>query len=81
MKKPPRKKWGTNVAVAKPFTICESKFGQLAVRIGTCKPFATVDEVSLNAGLVIVTSSSDHGVVIKGEGVVRRHGRTIAITP
>lgn len=80
MSKTPRKKWGTNVARAKPFTIFVAK-GRIGVRIGTQKPFFSADEVSLNAGLVIVTTSDEAGLRISGEGVVRRHGTTIAIVP
>lgn len=78
--KPHRKQWGTNVAQPKPFTVFERKGGGVAVRIGRQKPFVSADEVSLNAGLVIVTMTSE-GLQISGEGVVRRHGSVIAITP
>lgn len=75
-----RKKWGTDVARPKPFTVFTGKDGRLAVRIGAQRPSFSAIEISLSAGLVIVTSS-DAGIRITGEGVVRRHGETIAITP
>jgi hypothetical protein len=81
MPKKPRKKVGTNVAIAKPFAIFPGKRGGVGVRIGTSKPFFTATEVSLNAGLSIITRDGDGNLRIEGEGVVRRHGTTIAITP
>jgi hypothetical protein len=76
----PRKKVGTAVAQAKPFTVFEAKGGRVGVRIGSSKPFFSADEISLSAGLVIVTMTVE-GLHIAGEGVVRRHGSVIAITP
>lgn len=76
-----RKKWGTDVAKPKPFTIFVTKRGLVGVRIGAQRPFFTAAEVALNAGLSIVTASTEDGLRISGEGVVRRHRNTIAVTP
>lgn len=65
---------------AMPFTVFEAEGGRMGVRIGTQKSFASVDEVTVTAGMVIVTMTTK-GIRIEGEGVVRRHGAVIAITP
>lgn len=80
MKKTPRKKWGTNVAVPKPFTVFPGKRpGEVGVRIGNSKPFLSGREVSVLTA-TIVTVGPDGGLRLSGEGVVRKDGNTIRVT-
>jgi hypothetical protein len=79
VKKTPRKKWGTNVAQAKPFSIFPGAGGKVGVRIGTSKPFFSADEVIVSAAPVRITCTG-FGLHVTGEGVVRRHKSTIAVT-
>lgn len=77
-----RKKDGTNVAIARPFTVFRAPgTEQLGVRIGTSKPFIKADEVVISAApLRIMVIGEPPRLAIMGEGVVRRHGKTIAVT-
>jgi hypothetical protein len=59
--------------------IFQDRRGRLAVRFGAQRPSFACAEVALNAGLAIVTVTKD-GIRIAGEGVVRQHDNTIAIT-
>jgi hypothetical protein len=76
-----RKKWGTDVAQAKPFSIFLDRHGRAAVRIGAQRPSHAAIEIALNAGLAFVRIGPDGGLLVTGEGVVRRHGETNAIVP
>jgi hypothetical protein len=78
--RPKGAKTGSNVTQPTPFTIFRDAKDRLAVRIGRSKPSIAADEISLNAGLVIVTLDDGGCLRIAGEGVVRRFGTTIAIT-
>lgn len=75
-----RKKWGTNVAQPRPFTVFPVDGTVVGVRIARCKPFLRAREVVVSASPVTITATPD-GPRITGEGVVRRHGDTIAVTP
>lgn len=75
-----RKKFGTDVAQPLPFTAFIAKDGAVAVRIGKQKPFFTGRELVVSAAPIRVVNV-DGALVITGEGVVRRHAGTIAITP
>jgi len=66
-------------AQPKPFVIFRDAKGRVSVRIGTQRPSFAAAEIVVNAGMVIVTTTED-GLQISGEGVVRRHANTIAIT-
>ncbi len=80
MAKETRKKFGTNVVQPKPFTAFIGKDGTVGVRIAKSKPFVSGQELIVSASPVRVVNV-DGALVITGEGVVRRHGGTIAVTP
>ena len=72
-------KLGDRVTQAQPFTVFASKTGRVGVRIGTKRAYDSADEVIVSAAPVRITRG-ENGLLIAGEGVVRRHKNTIAVT-
>lgn len=75
----PRRGYGTSAAQPRPFTAFLAEDGRVAVRIGTRRPFVRAREVIISAAPVFVTVVEGR-IHIRGEGVVRQHESTIAIT-
>ena len=72
-------KLGDRPTQAEAFAVFISKRGGVGVRIGRKRAYSTASEVTITAGYVRVTASSD-GLLLEGEGVVRQHKQHIAIT-
>ncbi len=75
----PRKKFGTNVAEPRPFTVFLAPDGSVAVRIGRCKPFARSAEVWISASPVSIVAVAG-AVTLAGIGVGRPPGAPLAVT-
>lgn len=72
---------GSRVTQAQPFSAFLSKRGDVGVRIGERRTFASTRELFIGqtAQPVMVRATKD-GLLISGEGVVRECGDTIRIT-
>lgn len=74
-----RRKNGTGVAEPKPFAIFIGKGAGVSVRIAKTKWCLAATEVIVSAAPVHITRT-EHGLLMTGEGVVRQHKTTIAVT-
>ena len=70
---------GSRVTEPQPFTVFLSKTGRVGVRIGTKRAYDSADEVIISAAPIFITRT-EAGLLIAGEGVVRHHKGTIAVT-
>lgn len=73
-------KLGDGAAQPQPFTVFTARNGQVGVRIGRQRPYASVVECSISGvGYLIITTTKD-GLLVQGEGVVRENHGVVAIT-
>ena len=70
---------GSRVTLAQPFTAFLSKRGDVGVRIGEKRAFASCRECFITAEPIVIRATKD-GLLISGEGVVREEGDTIRVT-
>ncbi len=72
-------KLGDGPTKPQPFSVFLGKHGQPSVRIARKRAYQSAAEITITAGFVLVTVVNG-GLLVSGEGVVRKHKDTIAVT-
>lgn len=74
-------KLGDGAAQPLPLTVFKAKDGRVGVRIGSQRPYKTVDEVSLSGvPSVLITTDEKGELIVHSTGVVKVKKGTAAVT-
>ena len=76
--RPKGSKTGAGAEQPQPFEFVAAR-GRVSVRVGSKRCYGSADEAIVSAAPVRITVV-DGALLVRGEGVVRRHKTTIAVT-